>query len=115
MRHNIGSLIIVDASDKPIGIVTETDYLSKMIVRGRSSYDTQVKEIMSTKSFTSVTSRDSLPHCMELMSSVKIRHLPVIEDGKVLGMLSVGDIVKELVSTYKKNAEHLRDFISGGY
>lgn len=118
VKHNIGSLIIVEGAKKrAVGIVTETDYLEKVIVLGRSSKSTLVKDIMSTKEFTSVTPSATLHHCMELMTERKIRHIPVIEDGsqRVLGMVSVGDIVSELVAAHKRDAEHLRSFISGGY
>jgi len=119
VKHNIGSLIIVEGPKKhAVGIVTETDYLNKVIVRGRSSSTTLVKDIMSTKEFTSVFPSATLHHCMELMTERRIRHIPVIEEGssqKVLGMVSVGDIVSELVAAHKRNAEHLRSFISGSY
>lgn len=116
--HNIGSLIIVEGADKrPVGIVTETDYLSKVIVKGRSSKTTLVKDIMSTKEFTSVTPGATLNDCMELMAEMRIRHVPVVDSKSqtVLGMVSVGDIVKELVAAHKRNADHMRTFIQGGY
>lgn len=116
--HNIGSLIIVEGEKKrPIGIITETDYLNKVIVRGRSSKSTLVREIMSTKEFTSVAPSATLHDCMELMADRRIRHIPVVEPEthKVLGMVSVGDIVSELVAAHKRHADHMRSFIAGGY
>lgn len=118
VRHNIGSLIIVDGQQKrPVGIVTETDYLNKVIVLGRSSRTTLVRDIMSTKQFTFVSPSVTLHECMELMTKRRIRHVPVVEEGseKLLGMVSVGDIVSELVAAHKRNAEHLQSFINGSY
>lgn len=118
VHHNIGSLIIVEGADKrPVGIITETDYLNKVIVRGRSSRSTLVRDIMSTKQFTSVAPSATLHECMELMTERRIRHIPVVDhqSHKVLGMVSVGDIVSELVAAHRRNAEHMRSFISGGY
>lgn len=118
VNHNIGSLIIVEGPAKrPVGIVTETDYLNKVIVKGRSSRTTIVREIMSTKQFTSVAPSATLHECMELMAERRIRHVPVVEPEthKVLGMVSVGDIVSELVAAHRRNADHMRSFITGGY
>ncbi|PXF42399.1 CBS domain-containing protein CBSX3, mitochondrial [Gracilariopsis chorda] len=118
VKHNIGSLIIVEGDDKkPVGIVTETDYLNKVIVRGRSSKSTLVRDIMSTKKFTFVNPDATLTECMELMTVRRIRHIPVVEEGshKVLGMVSIGDIVSELVAAHKREGEHMRSFISGSY
>lgn len=118
VHHNIGSLIIVEGAEKrPVGIITEKDYLNKVIVKGRSSRSTLVREIMSTKQFTSVSPSATLHECMELMTERRIRHIPVVEphSSNVLGMLSIGDIVSELVAAHKRNADHMRSFISGGY
>lgn len=118
VKFNIGSLIIVDGPQRrPVGIVTETDYLNKVIVRGRSSKTTLVRDIMSTKEFTCVSPGATLHQCMELMTERRIRHIPVVEDGsdKVLGMVSVGDIVSELVAAHRRNEEHMRSFIQGSY
>lgn len=115
VKHNIGSLIIIDEMERPVGIVTERDYMEKVIVRGRSSKSTLVREIMSEKEFTYVTPSAGLAECMEKMSTKRIRHVPVIEKGRVLGMLSIGDIVKELVSAHKRKAEHLESYIGGSY
>lgn len=115
VSHNIGSLVIVDEDKRPIGIITERDYLEKVIVRGRSSKNTKVSEIMSTKEFTFVAPDSTLLEAMELMSKRKIRHVPVVEKRKMLGMISIGDVVKELVELHRKDAENMREFISGGY
>lgn len=116
--HNIGSLIIVEGqARRPVGIITEKDYLNKVIVKGRSSRNTLVRDIMSTKQFTSVEPSATLHECMELMTQRKIRHIPVVDQAtqKVHGMVSVGDIVSELVAAHKRNADHMRSFITGGY
>lgn len=118
VKHNIGSLIIVEGSHKrPVGIMTERDYLEKVIVLGRSSKSTLVKDIMSTKKFTCVSPGATLHDCMALMKDRRIRHIPVVEKGsdKLLGMVSVGDIVSELVAAHKRNMEHMTSFIQGSY
>lgn len=118
VAHNIGSLIIIEGpANRPVGIITEKDYLNKVIVKGRSSRTTLVREIMSTKAFTSVAPSATLHECMELMTERKIRHIPVVDPGshKVHGMVSVGDIVSELVAAHRRNADHMRSFITGGY
>lgn len=118
VRHDIGSLIIVDGPARlPVGIVTETDYLHKVIVSRRDTHRMRVGEIMSDKPLAVVTADATLTECMELMAQRRIRHVPVVErgSGRVLGMVSVGDIVKELVAAHRKNAEHLQSFITGSY
>lgn len=118
VEHNIGSLIIMEgAQQRPEGIVTEADYLNKVIVLGRSSHSTLVRDIMSTKKLTFVSPAATLHDCMQLMTERRIRHIPVVDDTShlVLGMVSVGDIVSELVAAHKRNAEHLQSFISGSY
>lgn len=118
VKHNIGSLIILQKDSKvPVGIVTETDYLQKVIVPKLSLEDTLVKDIMSTKKFTYVNPSATLHQCMELMTERRIRHIPVVDEftQNILGMVSVRDIVSELVGIHKRNAEHLHSFISGSY
>lgn len=113
VKHNIGSMIIVDDKDKPVSMLTESDYMKKM--PNQSSDGTRVSEIMSQKEFTYVSPDSSLMDAMEAMAVRNIRHVPVIQDGAILGMVSVGDCVKELVARHRKDAQHMRDFISGGY
>lgn len=107
----IGSLIIMD-NDELLGIVTERDYARKVIIKGRSSRTTLVSEIMTTGVYTT-SSSESVNSCMELMTEKRIRHLPVVEDGRVVGMVSIGDLVKAIISDQKEEIEQLGHYISG--
>jgi len=107
----IGSLLVMEGSALK-GIVTERDYARKVIVKGRSSNSTQVGEIMTEKVFTA--SPDStVNHCMNAMSDKKIRHLPVTVGDKVVGMISIGDLVQAIIEDQKEEIEHLEHYISG--
>ena len=106
---NIGSVAIAQ-SDKFIGLMTERDYSRKVILKGRSSSETTVGEIMDTK-YPSVVKNDTIEHCMELMSSNNLRYLPVIEQGKLAGIISINDVVKETILTQKETIEHLQNYI----
>lgn len=115
VERNIGSLIVVDEKNNPVSILTERDYLEKVIVLGRTSKTTRVGEIMSAKALVCVKSTDTLTHCMELMAAKRVRHIPVVDEGKIVGLVSIGDVVKELTASYKRNAAHMEHFIAGGY
>lgn len=115
VARNIGSLVVVGAvEDEAAGIITERDYLEKIIVRGRSSKTTKVEEIMSEKELVAVKPSSTLADCMDLMVENRVRHIPVIDNtGKIKGLVSIGDVVKELVEMHRRNAEHMTSFISG--
>ena len=115
VKYNIGSLIVMDDKGRPVSMITERDYLEKVTVLGRSSRNTLVKDVMSSKEFTFVGPKQSLLETMEYMTSRKIRHVPVVDNEKVLGMISIGDVVKELLEVHRKEAEHMQKYISGGY
>ena len=106
---NIGSVAIAQ-KDKFIGLMTERDYSRKVILKGRSSSETTVGEIMDTD-YPSVVKNDSVEHCMELMSGKNIRYLPVIENGQLIGIVSINDVVKETILTQKETIEHLQNYI----
>ncbi len=108
----IGSLVVIDGEEL-CGIITERDYARKVILKGRSSESTQVAEIMSTKVLTTSSDR-TVNDCMELMSEKRIRHLPVVEDNKVIGMISIGDLVQAIISDQQAEIEQLGQYISGG-
>ena len=110
--ESIGSLIVIDAGGKIVGIVTERDYARKVIIQDRSSKDTRVEEIMSTDVMTA-TSDDSVRSCMERMTENKVRHLPVVEDGRVIAMVSIGDLVQAVIADQQEEIEHLEHYISG--
>jgi signal-transduction protein with cAMP-binding, CBS, and nucleotidyltransferase domain len=107
----IGSLVIMD-DDELLGIMTERDYARKVIIKGRSSRSTPVSEIMTTGVFTT-SSAESVNECMTLMTEKRIRHLPVVEDGKVVGMVSIGDLVEAIISDQQEEIEQLGQYISG--
>lgn len=107
----IGSLLIMDGSALK-GIVTERDYARKVIIKGRSSKSTEVSEIMTTDVYTA-SSGETVSHCMSLMTKYKIRHLPVVDDGTVVGLISIGDLVEAIISDQQEEIEHLEHYISG--
>lgn len=109
---SIGSLLVMDDSENLLGIVTERDYARKVIVKGRSSRETQVAQIMTAEVMTTA-SDDRVDQCMEMMTNRKIRHLPVVEDGQVIGMISIGDLVQAIIADQQEEIEHLEQYISG--
>lgn len=109
-RH-VGS-VLVTRDGVPVGILTERDYARKVILRGRSSADTAVSDIMSAPLLT-VTPGDSMNHCMALMTTHRIRHLPVIDGGRLAGMVSIGDLLKSLLVLRQREIEQLQQYISG--
>lgn len=109
--REVGSLLVM-TGDELKGIVTERDYARKVIIKGRSSESTQVGEIMTEKVFTA-SPENTVNHCMNAMTDKKIRHLPVTSDGKVVGMISIGDLVQAIIEDQKEEIEHLEHYISG--
>ena len=107
----IGSLLVMDG-DQLKGIVTERDYARKVIVKGRSSESTQVDEIMTEDVVTARTDQ-TVAECMSVMSERRIRHLPVVDDGKVTGMISIGDLVQAIIADQQEEIQHLEQYISG--
>jgi CBS domain-containing protein len=110
-EKTIGSLLIMQG-DELQGIMTERDYARKVIIKGRSSETTEVGEIMTTD-VCSATSQETVTDCMALMTKRKIRHLPVIDDGTVVGILSIGDLVHAIISDQQEEIQHLEHYISG--
>ena len=110
-EKTIGSLLVMQG-DKLQGIMTERDYARKVIIKGRSSETTEVGEIMTTD-ICSATSQQTVNDCMALMTKRKIRHLPVIDDGVVVGMLSIGDLVQAIISDQQEEIQQLEQYISG--
>lgn len=107
----VGSLIVMD-DEELRGIVTERDYARKVIIKGRSSESTRVSEIMSTDVLTTSSSQ-TVNQCMELMTERRIRHLPVVEDDRVIGMISIGDLVQAIIADQQEEIEQLESYISG--
>ena len=109
----VGALLVI-SDGKLVGIISERDYARNVILKGRSSRTTFVKEIM-TRSVISVTSSRAVDECMDIMTRNRIRHLPIIENEKVLGVISIGDLVKWVVSEQEQTIEHLQNYISSNY
>lgn len=107
--HNLGSLIVVE-NGKLIGVFTERDYARKVILKGRSSRETTVGDIM-TEHTASVNLNTSIEDCMSLMTNKFIRHLPVINGGELVGVVSIGDIVKHIIEEKDYIIENLRHYI----
>jgi CBS domain-containing protein len=110
---NIGALIVLDG-DKVAGIISERDYRNKVILKGRASSTTPVKDIMVNQVFC-VNSSDDIRLCMSLMTEKKIRHLPVLDESKLAGMISIGDVVKAVIDEQEVEIDSLRNYIAGGY
>jgi CBS domain-containing protein len=109
----VGALPVVE-NDQLLGIVSERDYTRKVILQGRSSKETQVSQIMSTDLIVTHPN-ESLTECMRVMTDKRVRHLPVIQDGKLSGILSIGDVLKWLISAQTATIEHLEQYIVGTY
>lgn len=109
---NIGA-VMVASEDKVVGILSERDYARKVILHGKSSKDTTVREIMTEKVLY-VKPENTTTDCMALMSDKKIRHLPVIEADKLTGVISIGDIVQAIIEEDKYIIEQLENYITGG-
>jgi CBS domain-containing protein len=110
MDHNISALLVMDDTGLR-GIFTERDYARKIILQGKSSKETLIEEVM-TSELESVNPNSSIDACMQIMTDRHIRHLPVIHEGKVTGMISIGDLVKFVIEDQKQTIEQLQSYIS---
>ncbi len=108
-QHSVGALVVMDGACL-VGVVSERDYTRKVALQGRSSRDTKVSEIMTAQVLT-VTPRTGTRACMQLMSERKFRHLPVVEDGTVLGMISIRDIMDDIIATHEATIAQLENYI----
>jgi CBS domain-containing protein len=109
-EKNIGALMIIEA-DKLMGIFSERDYARKIVLQGKASHDTLVSEIMTPHVLT-VSSSDSLEQCMNLMSKNRVRHLPVVDAEKVVGIISISDVVTAIIQSQQETIKHLQNYIS---
>lgn len=110
-EKDVGALVVVE-SDEVVGIISERDYARKVILKGKSSMDTPVKNIMTTRVFY-VAPEQPIEECMALMTDKRVRHLPVITDGKLAGLVSIGDVIKEIISEQKVYIRDLENYIEG--
>ena len=111
VEKNVSALLVME-SDKLAGIFTERDYARKVVLKGKKSKETQVAEIMTSNLIT-VTSASSIDECMELMTGKYIRHLPVVDDGKLAGIISIGDVVRCIIEEQKSIIGHMEQYIAG--
>ena len=107
----IGALLVLEG-ERLVGIISERDYARKVILQGKSSRNTPVSEIMTSRVFY-VQPEQSIEECMALMTDKHIRHLPVLQDGRLVGVISIGDVVKAIISEQKFMIEQLEQYITG--
>ena len=110
-EKNIGALLVT-RGDKLVGIFSERDYARKVILKGKASKDTAISELM-TKEVVYTTPENSLDECMALMSAKHIRHLPILKNNKLMGLLTLGDVVKQIMSNQEFKIQELEKYISG--
>jgi CBS domain-containing protein len=109
--HHVGALPVV-RNGELVGVVSERDYARKVILLGRSSAETPVWQIMTSPVIT-VGPGEDVHRCMEIMTEQRIRHLPVVEDGRMIGMISIGDLVRAVIEEQQETITQLERFISG--
>ncbi|MCF0041795.1 CBS domain-containing protein [Dyadobacter fanqingshengii] len=108
---NIGAVLVLEDNEL-IGIFSERDYARKVILQGKSSRDTRIREVMTSKVIT-VETDQKIEECMQIMSDKHIRHLPVNQDGKLIGIISINDIVSAIIHEQKEHISSLESYISG--
>jgi CBS domain-containing protein len=110
-EKDIGALLVLE-NENLVGIISERDYARKVILKGKSSINTPVREIMTSKVIT-IHKEHTIESCMELMTNHRIRHLPVYEGNKLIGMISIGDVVKAIISQQEFLIEQMEQYITG--
>ncbi len=112
VEKNVSALLVVE-NEKLAGIFTERDYARKVILKGKASRETVIGEIM-TEDLITVAPNSTIDECMRLMTSKFIRHLPVVEDGNLMGIISIGDVVKYIIEDQKFIIQNMEHYITGG-
>jgi len=110
-EKNVGGVLVM-TGDKLLGIFTERDYARKIILKGKTSAESRISEVMVTSLIT-ITSDNNIADCMQLMTNKTIRHLPVVDDGKLVGLISIGDVVKSIIEEQQDVIQHLEQYIAG--
>jgi CBS domain-containing protein len=112
-NKNVGALLVL-GDGQLLGMISERDYTRKVMLRGKRSRETQVREIMSSD-LTIVTPREPIENCLRMMTDKRIRHLPVVDGDTLRGVISIGDLVKWVIASQSAAIAHLESYISGGY
>jgi len=112
-QKNVGALAVME-NDRLVGMISERDYTRKVFLRGKRSRETKVTEIMSTN-VTTARPQESVDECLRVMTEKHIRHLPVLDGENMVGIISIGDLVKWVIATQSAAIEHLENYIHGGY
>ena len=112
-EKNVGALLVME-NEKLVGIISERDYSRKVMLKGKTSRNSFVREIMTTE-LTTANPRETVEECLRFMTDKHIRHLPVVVDGDLRGVISIGDLVKHVISTQSAALDQLKDYIAGGY
>ena len=112
-EKNVGALLVME-SEQLVGIISERDYSRKVMLKGKTSRNSYVREIMTTE-LTTANPRETVEECLRFMTDKHIRHLPVVGHGELRGVISIGDLVKHVISTQSATLDQLKDYISGGY
>lgn len=112
-ERNVGALLVMEKK-KVVGIISDKDYRNKVILKGRTSKETRVNEIMTSDLIT-VTGRENMETCMTIMTEKKIRHLPVMNGNNLEGIISIGDLVKAIIDRQKVEINDLKKYITGSY
>jgi CBS domain-containing protein len=112
-EKNVGALLVMDGA-KLVGMISERDYTRKVMLRGKKSRDAKVSEIMSTN-LTVTHPHEGVEECLRVMTDKRFRHLPVLDGDKVVGVISIGDLVKHVISCQSAAIAHLENYIHGGY
>lgn len=108
---NVGGLLITE-NERPVGIFTERDYARKVVLKGRNSKSTPLGDVMTSKLIT-ITSDHTVEDCMELMTAKHIRHLPVVDNGQISGLISIGDVVRYVINEQREIIDQLEHYITG--
>jgi CBS domain-containing protein len=110
-EKNVAGVLVMEG-EKLVGIFTERDYARKIILKGKTSADSKISEVMVSNLIT-ITPDNDLTDCMQLMTNKNIRHLPVVENGKLIGLISIGDVVRTIIEEQKDVIGHLEQYIAG--